>query len=81
MTGSVVLNGKRHTCVSFASCSETVGFLFEIRDIFHPLSALIRMIRDGGDVALTCHKFKCLLVKSGCKMNSYILKLNISCKI
>lgn len=81
ITGSVVLNGKIRTRVNFASCSETVGFQFEILDVFHSLSVLIHMICDGGDVPETGTRFefKCSLVKSICKMNSCILKLNINC--
>lgn len=36
--------------VSFASCSEAAAFEFEIFDVFQSLSALIHMVRDGGDV-------------------------------
>lgn len=69
----------RQLCIMFwNSC-----FQFEIPDVFHSLSALIHMICDGGDVpeTATCFEFKCSLVKSICKMNSYILKPNINCII
>lgn len=39
--------------VNVASCSETAAFQFETLDVFQSLSALIRMIRDGGDVLET----------------------------
>lgn len=39
--------------VNVACCSETAAFQFETLDVFQSLSALIRMIRDGGDVLET----------------------------
>lgn len=52
-----------------------------IFDIFHSLSTLIHMICYGSDLPETGAflVFKCSLVKCICKMNSYILKLNINC--
>jgi len=46
MTVSVILNDEIYTIIHFASCSETVGFKFEIFDVFHSLSELIRMMHD-----------------------------------
>lgn len=63
--------------------SEAVGFQPTVCDVFHSFSALIHVICYGSDLLETgtCFVFKCSLVKCIFKMNSYILKLNITCII
>lgn len=69
--------------VNFASCSEAAAFQFEIFDVFQSLSALMHMVCDGDDVPEPgpCFEVKCSLLKFICKINSYVLKLNINCTI